>query len=233
MKRWIALCALAVAAATPVWAHPSPKVITNRDTPCWTPECRHGGYPAPDTMVYNTGFENDPVPDWDLVGNAQYLHSLNSGEVLVSHRDRTFALLGAPKAGEWASINHWQNVRAGDSCVFAVWVKTSAGLTNGYITVRRDGGNGRQGRIVTERVLSGARPSGDPSDHGYQLFELDFATGDSTKLLFYVGLYGNGGDSWVEVDDVTILCDPLGPAESGNNGNPDPNGINRRRPENF
>jgi hypothetical protein len=117
--------------------------------------------------------------------------------------------------------------------VYAVWVKTSAELTNGYITVRRDGGGGNQGAIVAERVLSGLRPAGDPADNGYQLLETDFATGDSTKLLFYVGLYGNGKDSWVELDDVTILCDPLGPAEAGNSGGSDPNGINRRRPQNF
>ena len=188
-------------------------------------------YPNPDTMQYYNKFESTDANDCQLVGNAQFVGSIGDG--LSSHTGHKFALIAAPTAGEWASINHWQDVRAGDACVYAVWVKTSAELTNGYITVRRDGGGGNQGAIVAEGRLTGPRPAGNPADNGYQLFEIDFATGNSTKLLFYVGLYGNGKDSWVQVDDVTILCDPLGPAEAGNGGGSDPNGTNRRRPQNF
>jgi len=188
-------------------------------------------YPNPDTMQYNNKFEVGDAADWQPVGYAQFVRSMGGSP--SSHSGRNFVRLAARAPGEWASINHWQDVRAGDACVYAVWVKTSAELTNGYITVRRDGGGGNQGAIMEERVLAGLRPAGSPADNGYQLFEIDFSTGNSTRLLFYVGMYGNGKDSWVEVDDVTILCDPLGPAEAGNSGGSDPNGMNRRRPQNF
>jgi hypothetical protein len=60
--------------------------------------------------------------------------------------------------------------------------------------------------------------------------QVDFATGNSTNLLFYVGLWGDGT---IFVDDVTILCDPLGPAEAGNGGRRDPQKGERERINNF
>ena len=112
----------------------------------------------------------------------------------------------------------WQTVRAGDSCTFAVWVKTSATLTDGVVRVSRDGEQRRMGEVLTERALTGARPAGDPKDNGYELVELSFPTNNSTKLWFYVGMFGNGKDSWIELDDVAILCDRLGPSEAPPNG---------------
>ena len=118
-----------------------------------------------------------------------------------------------------------QTVRAGDSCTFAVWVKTSATLTDGVVRVSRDGDQRRMRTILTEHALTGARPAGNPKDNGYELVELSFPTNDSTKLLFYVGMSGNGKDSWIELDDMAILCDPLGPSEAP------PNGTTFGRPE--
>jgi hypothetical protein len=196
-------------------------------------------YPDADTMQYYQGFEPTDPKDWDSGATVQLVQSTGGSSTLMAHpskrgESKWFALIGDPAAGEWSAINHWQTVRAGDSCVFAVWVKTSGELPNGYVSVRRqDPGTGGPGPVVAEHNLSGLRPAGDAKDNGYQLVQVDFPTGDSTKLLFYVGLWGDDKNSWIEIDDVTILCDPLGPAEAGNNGRGDPKKGERERIENF
>jgi hypothetical protein len=82
------------------------------------------------------------------------------------------------------------------------------------LTIRKDNGNHTQGPIVSEVKLVGARSPGDPKDNGYQLVDTEFATQASTSMLFYVGMYGTNKEPWIQIDDITIACAPLGPAKS-------------------
>jgi hypothetical protein len=192
-------------------------------------------YPNSDTHVYMRGFEPSERKDWDLGPINQLVHESGGGWLAhPSHpprpeESRWSALVGGAP-GVWSAINHWEPVRAGDACVFAVSVKPSGDLPNGYVSVRRQKPDGSPGELVAEHNLSGLRPTGDAAENGYQLVQVDFATGNSTNLLFYVGLWGDGT---IFVDDVTILCDPLGPAEAGSGGRRDPQKGERERINNF
>ncbi|MFM0523040.1 hypothetical protein PQR08_37075 [Caballeronia jiangsuensis] len=104
----------------------------------------------------------------------------------------------------WNAINKWIRMPKNSDCIARAWIRHSDSLTDGYMTVR--GGNGSSfGPVITEVKLSGPnRPN--PAEKNYNLYELNFYSGDNPQLLFYVGLYGNGRDSWVQVDDVVVSC---------------------------
>ena len=177
--------------------------------------------PMKANWIYCNTFEPAEPRDVQFLGKAQLTLSVSFGGhrgASEAHQGRGFVRLAPTATGEWAAMIRWQTVRAGDSCTFAVWVKTSATLTEGFVRVWRDGEQRRMGEVLTERALTGARPAGDPKDNGYELVDLRFPTNNSTKLWFYVGMFGNGKDSWIELDDVAILCDRLGPSEAPPNG---------------
>lgn len=172
---------------------------------------------------YKTSFETGEPNDWSFAGDGSFVRSIirHSGEKSDAHTGWVFANIKSK--GDWSAVYQWRDVRASDSCVFAAWLKTSATLTGGYMTIRRDNGNHQQGAIIREVKLVGARPLGNPNDNGYQLVEIDFPTNDSTSVLFYVGMYGDNNEPWIQIDDIAIICDPMGPSESGENGHGPPN----------
>jgi hypothetical protein len=110
----------------------------------------------------------------------------------------------------WNSSNVWVSVASAPTnaqCYASAWLRTSSNLTDGYMTVRSGDKADGSGKILSEIKLVGSRPySGNPNDKGYYLHSFSFNKGSNSRVLFYVGLWGNGQDSWIQLDDAAISC---------------------------
>lgn len=93
----------------------------------------------------------------------------------------------------------------GYDCVASAWLRTSSSLTDGYMTVRSDQSSTGRDNIIEEIKLVGAGIP-NPEHKNYNQYSFRFNPGKVRNVLFYVGLWGNGQDSWIQVDDVAITC---------------------------
>jgi hypothetical protein len=46
----------------------------------------------------------------------------------------------------------------------------------------------------------------NPGNGDYNPFGFSFNSGENSRLLFYVGLWGNNTDEWIQVDDFVLNC---------------------------
>jgi hypothetical protein len=90
---------------------------------------------------------------------------------------------------------------AGANCRASAWLRVSPDVTDGYMSIRPQFANG-PGEVVNEIKLVGPTP---PANNGYKQFVFDFSHPRS-DVMFYVGLWGNGRDAWIQVDDVVLEC---------------------------
>ena len=121
--------------------------------------------------------------------------------------DRGFAHSGRGNAWVrntigWNAINRWFDVDPYSDCDVSAWIRMSLGLRDGYMSVRNsqeDGG----GPILNEvRLLGFNTPNSDNSEYGRVSFS--FNSGDNSRILFYVGLWGNNTDEWIQIDDFVL-----------------------------
>lgn len=105
----------------------------------------------------------------------------------------------------WNAINNLINVEPNSECSVTAWLRTSDTLTDGYMSVRPYNSDGSVGSVINELKLVGAGAP-NPQNRGYNLYTVEFNSGSSNKILFYVGLWGNGRDSWIQTDDVEVSC---------------------------
>lgn len=105
----------------------------------------------------------------------------------------------------WNAILNHVNVKPNSNCQVTAWLRTSDTLTDGYISVRPLNSDGTLGNVINEVKLVGVGPP-NPQNKDYNHYLFDFNSGSSNKVLFYVGLWGNGRDSLIQVDDVAIYC---------------------------
>jgi hypothetical protein len=145
--------------------------------------------------------KNNGVSGWFFTGGA----GLDNGRGL-EHQGKGNAWVRHVTG--WNSINNWVSISApaGSRCSASAWLRTSDTLTEGYMTIRDANKPDGSGTIIKEIKVTGARPAGDPKNKGYQLSSFTFAMGNYGKVLFYVGLWGNGKDSWIQIDDAAITC---------------------------
>jgi hypothetical protein len=79
----------------------------------------------------------------------------------------------------------------------------SSDITDGYFSIR--GGDGQNvSPVINEIKLIG--PSTAPDEVQYRQYTFDFNSGNFSQLLFYVGMFGNGRDAWLQIDDVGVSC---------------------------
>jgi hypothetical protein len=105
----------------------------------------------------------------------------------------------------WNAVNNRANVQPYSDCTISAWLRTSNTLTDGYLSVRRFNTDGSAGSIINEIKLVGAG-SPNPQNRNYNRYTFDFNSGSSREVLFYVGLWGNGRDSWIQIDDAVVSC---------------------------
>jgi hypothetical protein len=98
----------------------------------------------------------------------------------------------------WNALNRWWAVEPHDNCYVNAWLRLSPDLTSGYIAVRNDKERRPDGNfdVINELKLVG------PSD--YREFTFEFNPGANPRVLFYIGLWGNGKDSWIQIDNVSL-----------------------------
>jgi hypothetical protein len=117
---------------------------------------------------------------------------------------------------DWNAINNWITVKPNTTCFVSADVRKSTTLSNGYISVRPVGEDGNAGSVLNEIKLVG-----DSDQNSYKKYSFEFQSGNNSSLLFYVGLWGNGKDSWIQVDDITVACPlPLSKQVSSPSSNP-------------
>lgn len=100
----------------------------------------------------------------------------------------------------WNAINTVEPVVPGQPCTASAWIRLSRHLTGGYMSVRQAYGDRH---IIDEIPLTGPGPVGV---NGYNQYVFDFYPGSTSSALFYVGMWGNGQDAWMQIDDVVIQC---------------------------
>jgi hypothetical protein len=138
-------------------------------------------------MQWNDNFEFNGNGGWWFAGNAGIDHGIglahwgaNNGWV----RNWT----------GWNAVNTEVSTRTGRPCVVGAWIRTSSNLTDGYMSIR----SWRDGLPIIAEIRLPVSTS-----YSFQRFEF---TGDADSALFYVGLWGNGTDQWIQVDDVVVQC---------------------------
>ncbi len=105
----------------------------------------------------------------------------------------------------WNAVNNWIKVRPYSDCTASAWLRTSSTLTDGYMSVRNDPNYAGNFNVIREIKLVGAG-SANPDHKNYNLYSFDFYSGANNNVLFYVGLWGIGQDSLIQVDDVAVTC---------------------------
>jgi hypothetical protein len=141
-----------------------------------------------------------PSSQWFFTGGAGF--DSNRG---LAHRGNGNAWVR--NTGGWNAINIWVDVPSNSECSVLAWLRSSASLTDGYMSVRNDKERraDHNFNVINEVKLVGAGPS-NPANANYNPYTFRFNSGNNTRVLFYVGLWGNGRDSWIQVDDLGSRC---------------------------
>jgi hypothetical protein len=135
------------------------------------------------SVVTNGAFEGASA-GWQITGNSSIDH--------VSPHTGTGALVLSGTSG-WTSVNQWIPVAKNMRYRAGAWVRTSATAIDGWFSVRGGGAFD-----VINQVHYGAM-SGD-----YRWITFDFDSGPNISVLLYIGFWGQGTPSFVEIDDVSV-----------------------------
>ena len=101
----------------------------------------------------------------------------------------------------WNAVNASVQTYPGAECTVSAWLRSSQSMTGGYMAIRSwSSGN----PILYQIPLAGPGPA-NPTNANYNLYAFSFIA-DDYSAMFYVGLWGNGQDAWIQVDDVVVSC---------------------------
>jgi Family of unknown function (DUF6006) len=147
--------------------------------------------------ISSFNFENRSE-GWWFAGNA----GIDDGKNL-EHNGRSNGWVR--NSSGWNAVNNKADVKPNSQCTAAAWLRTSDTLTDGYMSVRSFKAGGGAGDVINEVKLVGTG-SPNPQNRNYNRYTFNFNSGSNNTVLFYVGLHGNGKDSWIQADDVDISC---------------------------
>ncbi|WP_437673226.1 hypothetical protein [Sorangium sp. So ce131] len=145
-------------------------------------------------LLWSNGFEGAEQSSWWFAGNA----GVDAG-IGLSHGGASNGW--ARNYSGWNAVNTWVSAWPGSTCEVGAWIRSSSTLTDGYMSIRSADGSMR---ILNEVRIVGSGPA-NPSHAGYNFYSFNFVA-DGRYQLFYAGLWGNGQDSWLQVDDVYVYC---------------------------
>lgn len=148
-------------------------------------------------MQFSDNFEN-PANDWFFTGGAGFDYGKG-----LARRGQGNAWIR--NTSGWNAINRWVDVLPHSHCYVHAWLRLSPQLTDGYIAVRNDKERRSDGNfnVINELKLIGPGLK-NPDNADYNPYTFEFDSGDNSRVLFYVGLWGNGRDSWIQVDEVSV-----------------------------
>jgi S-formylglutathione hydrolase FrmB len=93
----------------------------------------------------------------------------------------------------WNDLHQTFTVTPNHNYTVSAWIRTSANNTDGYFGLRTTGG-----QVVGEQKFG--------RFDGYTQVTKTVNSGSNTQLVIYAGLWPNGGDTWAQVDDVTVAA---------------------------
>lgn len=109
----------------------------------------------------------------------------------------------------WNAVNQWVQMSptlAGRSCSAGAWVRAERGLEHAYMSIV----DADTGLILNEIRVKGVDKMGGlflfPKAEMYWPYSVDFYLPASGKVLFYIGLWGDGQDRWMQIDDAGVTC---------------------------
>jgi len=148
---------------------------------------------------FTDDFERSNIWDWSFTGGAGSDYGKN-----LAHRGQ--GNLWVRNTTGWNAVNKELSPSAptGSLCTAQAWLRTSETLTDGYMSVRQTNSDGSVGNVIKELKLGASPVNSD--NKNYNFYTFDFYRPVSNSILFYVGLWGNGQDSWIQIDDVAISC---------------------------
>ena len=144
-----------------------------------------GGGPPPPPPAFSDGdFEAAGLGPWACTGNCGADHGAG-----LSHGGTGDGWVR--NTSGWNDLHQTIAVLANHTYTVSAWVRTSTNNNAGYFGLRTTGGT-----VVGE--TSYARLD------AYTQITRTVNSGNNTTLVIYGGLWPNGGDTWAQIDDVTV-----------------------------
>ena len=91
----------------------------------------------------------------------------------------------------WNDVHQTISVAANRTYAVSAWVRTSTNNTDGYFGLRTLGG-----QVLGEQKFG--------RYDGYTKLTVNVNTGANTSVVIYAGLWPNNGDTWFQIDDVSL-----------------------------
>lgn len=160
-----------------------PRMLTVLQKPASLPTTTTAPPPPGTNIVANGGFESGLAP-WTCSGNC----GRDGGGF-----SRTGVGNGwARNTSGWNDLHQTLSVSPNRTYRVTGWIRTSANNADGYFGLRTG-----SGQVVGEKRFGNLG--------GYTQVTVDVASGSNTSLVLYAGLWANG-DTWAQVDDVTVAA---------------------------
>jgi S-formylglutathione hydrolase FrmB len=144
-----------------------------------------GPPPPPPGPLADGGFEDPGLGPWACQGNCGADHGAGlartgTGNGWVRHN-----------AG-WNALHQTIGVSANSTYKVSAWIRTSTNNTDGYMGLRTTGG-----QVVGETKFTRL--------DNYTNVTATVNTGSNTTLQMFAGLWAANGDTWAQIDDVTVV----------------------------
>jgi len=140
--------------------------------------------PTPGNVIADAGFEEAGKGPWVCVNSCgvdHYAGNSRNGNGNGWARNR----LG------WNDVHQTVQVAANTNYRLTGWVRTSTNSYNGFFGVRTTNGT-----VIGERQFTRL--------NGYTQLTVNVNTGNNTSIDVYGGVWANGGDVWMQMDDVSL-----------------------------
>jgi hypothetical protein len=138
------------------------------------------------SRTWINGFEGADASAWWTAGNAGI--DLNLGLSFDGANNGW-----ARNWTGWNAVNVVAGTIPGATCTASAWLRSTP--VNGYFSTRS---------LATSAILNEVHVTGF-ADSAYHSYSFDFMPDDWSTLL-YVGLWGNGSDTWIQADRVATTC---------------------------
>jgi S-formylglutathione hydrolase FrmB len=142
-----------------------------------------GTPPPPANPVVNGGFESAALAPWVCTGSCGADHGAGLARTGTGNgwvRNTT----------GWNDVHQTIAVTPNRNYTISAWVRTSANNNAGYFGLRTTGG-----QVLGEQSFGRL--------DGYTKLTVTVSSGANTSLVAFGGLWANGGDTWLQVDDVS------------------------------
>jgi hypothetical protein len=177
---------------------PAPGLTPPRPPTCPT------GLPPPADHLLDGGFEQQQraniCPPWQFEGTGFKGIDLDKG---LAQSGRNNAFIRTPEKA-WNGVRQFVRTKPGKPYMAEISIRTSPNVRDGYFGVRNEVGG------VVKEVKFGPLPQ-------YKRLVVAFkGPARQTGVMFFVGYWGPGGDSWIQIDDAS--CGQSTPFGDDNQG---------------